>query len=138
MLHRVKKENDLHAGKWNGLGGKLENNESPLECAHREVKEECGLHTHALDFAGHLFFPGFDKEGNNWSVFVFRSHHFSGNQLTDSPEGELHWINENELLKLNLWEGDKYFLPLLLSKELFLGKFTYENKKLIQHELCKF
>jgi len=24
MLHRVKKENDYHEGKWNGQGGKLE------------------------------------------------------------------------------------------------------------------
>ena len=29
MIHRVKKENDMHAGKWNGLGGKLESGETP-------------------------------------------------------------------------------------------------------------
>jgi len=29
MLHRVKKENDYHRGKWNGLGGKFEPGESP-------------------------------------------------------------------------------------------------------------
>ena len=27
MLHRVKKENDMHEGKWNGLGGKNEDGE---------------------------------------------------------------------------------------------------------------
>jgi len=135
MLHRIKKENDLHEGKWNGLGGKLEDGESPLECAKREVKEESGLHTHFMNFAGHLFFPAFDKEGNNWSVFVFRSEDFSGIQLNECPEGELHWIKNCDLLNLNLWEGDKYFIPLLLSKDIFLGKFTYMNKKLIQHEL---
>ena len=31
MLHRVKKENDMHEGKWNGLGGKLEPGETPEE-----------------------------------------------------------------------------------------------------------
>ena len=35
MLHRVKKENDIHKDKWNGLGGKLEPGESPEECAIR-------------------------------------------------------------------------------------------------------
>jgi 8-oxo-dGTP diphosphatase len=24
MMHRIKKENDMHKGKWNGLGGKFE------------------------------------------------------------------------------------------------------------------
>ena len=43
MLHRVKKENDFHEGKWNGLGGKLEEGETPEECVIREVKEESGL-----------------------------------------------------------------------------------------------
>ncbi|MCK7526389.1 MAG: NUDIX domain-containing protein [Ignavibacteriales bacterium] len=43
MLHRVKKENDYHEGKWNGLGGKFEQGESPEECAVREIEEECGL-----------------------------------------------------------------------------------------------
>lgn len=43
MLHRVKKENDMHEGKWNGLGGKIEFGETPEENAIREIKEESGL-----------------------------------------------------------------------------------------------
>ena len=95
MLHRIKKENDIHEGKWNGLGGKLEGSESPEECAVREIKEESGYHINSLKFAGHLFFPEFDKHGNNWSVFVFTSDDFEGTQLEISSEGELHWIKKN-------------------------------------------
>ena len=40
MLHRIKKANDMHQGKWNGLGGKLNPGESPQECAVREIYEE--------------------------------------------------------------------------------------------------
>ncbi|HMX95423.1 MAG TPA: NUDIX domain-containing protein, partial [Elusimicrobiota bacterium] len=43
MMHRVKMKNDLHAGKWNGLGGKFLPGESPEECVIREVREESGL-----------------------------------------------------------------------------------------------
>ncbi|MBQ8994041.1 MAG: NUDIX domain-containing protein, partial [Turicibacter sp.] len=43
MLYRNKKENDVHEGKWNGLGGKLEKEETPLQCVLREVYEESGL-----------------------------------------------------------------------------------------------
>ena len=48
MIHRVKKLNDIHAGKWNGLGGKLEPGETPEECARREILEESGLQVVAL------------------------------------------------------------------------------------------
>ncbi len=43
MIHRTKKENDYHEGKWNGLGGKFEEGESPEDCAIREIREESGL-----------------------------------------------------------------------------------------------
>ena len=43
MLHRIKKQNDIHEGKWNGLGGKFEFGETPEECVIREVKEESGI-----------------------------------------------------------------------------------------------
>lgn len=32
MLNRNKKKNDLNEGKWIGIGGKFEGNESPEEC----------------------------------------------------------------------------------------------------------
>ena len=43
MLHRVKKHNDMNEGKWIGVGGHVESQESPEECLVREVKEETGL-----------------------------------------------------------------------------------------------
>lgn len=43
MLYRNKKENDPNEGKWIGIGGKLEANESIEECLLREVKEEVGI-----------------------------------------------------------------------------------------------
>ncbi len=39
---RNKKPNDVHEGKWIGVGGKLEAGESPEECVC-EAKEETGL-----------------------------------------------------------------------------------------------
>lgn len=40
MLHRIKKKNDVNEGKWIGVGGHFEADESPEECVLREVKEE--------------------------------------------------------------------------------------------------
>ena len=46
MLHRTKKKNDLNEGKWLGIGGKFEKDESPEECILREAEEETGLILH--------------------------------------------------------------------------------------------
>jgi 8-oxo-dGTP diphosphatase len=61
MVHRVKKQNDMHQGKWNGLGGKLEAGESPEQCAVREIAEESGLQVMDLELKGILTFPAFDE-----------------------------------------------------------------------------
>ena len=133
MLHRIKKENDMHEGKWNGLGGKLENGESPEECVIREVKEESGLEIKNPKLKGILTFPAFD--GNeDWYVFVFIAEEFKG-ELIDSPEGKLEWIDDDKLTQLNLWEGDKLFLEWLNEDKCFSGKFIYENGKLVSYEV---
>src|SRR5262245_32011978 len=111
MLHRIKKQGDMHAGKWNGLGGKLLPGETPEQCAIREVQEECGLTLIDPVLRGVLTFPAFSGE-EDWYVFVFVARHFRGT-LSDSAEGVLAWVDDAQLLDLNLWAGDKIFLTWL-------------------------
>ena len=73
MLHRIKKHNDINEGKWIGVGGHAEGQESPEECLLREVKEETGLDVRNAE-GGYLFTykrenPG---EGDNYFVDVYR------------------------------------------------------------------
>ena len=70
MVHRIKKANDIHQGKWNGLGGKLEPGETPEECAMREIFEESGLRAKNLKLKGFLTFPLFARD-EDWYAFVF-------------------------------------------------------------------
>ena len=133
MLHLIKKENDVHQGNWNGLGGKFEPGETPEECIIREVHEESGLVIHAPRLKGILTFPLFDGI-DDWTVFVFVAHHFEG-ALKDSPEGRLEWIDDECVRHLNLWEGDRIFLNWLDGDAFFSGKFVYKNKHLAAHSV---
>ena len=121
MLHRTKKKNDVHEGKWNGLGGKFETGETPEECAIREVKEESGLLMKNPRMHGFITFPMFDGK-KDWYVFLFTASKFEG-ELIDSHEGKLEWIPNEELLKLNLWEGDRIFILVIQEKFLVLSLF---------------
>ncbi len=133
MLHRVKKKNDYHEGKWNGLGGKFELGETPEECAIREIEEESGLIVKKLKLKGFITFPMFDEK-DDWYVFVFVVDKFEG-KLIDSPEGNLKWIPDKELLDINLWDGDKYFIPWLDSDKFFSAKFNYDGKEFVDYSV---
>ncbi len=133
MLHRVKKKNDIHKGKWNGLGGKIEPGETPEECVIREVKEESGLAIRNPKLCGLLTFPLFDG-ANDWIVFVYTARQFSGRRI-ECDEGHLEWIPDHKLLKLPLWEGDAHFLKWIEQKRFFSAKFIYRKKRLVNYKV---
>ena len=133
MLHRVKKENDMHKDKYNGLGGKFEPGESPEECVIREVFEESGLTITNPVLKGFITFPAFDSF-EDWYVFVFVAEEFSGEMIL-SAEGNLEWIDDDKIMSLNVWEGDKVFMPWLSGDKMFSAKFIYDNGGLVSHSV---
>ena len=132
MVHRNKKANDIHEGKWNGLGGKFETGETPEECVLREIFEESGLSIQNPKLCGLLMFPKF--RGNDWYVFVFTANEFSG-KLIDSPEGNLEWIPDEEILDLNLWESDHIFMPWIQAGKFFSAKFKYGGDTMLGYDV---
>jgi 8-oxo-dGTP diphosphatase len=133
MVQRTKRAGDIHFGKWNGLGGKFEPGETPEECARREIKEESGLDVEQLTWKGLLTFPGFAYD-EDWYAFVFTAIP-SGGELTEPEEGYLAWIDDNKLLELNLWEGDRHFLPWIDQPGFFSGKFNYKEGMFMDYEV---
>ncbi|HEU0294165.1 MAG TPA: 8-oxo-dGTP diphosphatase [Anaerolineales bacterium] len=132
MVYRNKKPNDIHEGKWNGLGGKFEAGETPEQCVIREVFEESGLSIHSPKMCGLLMFPNF--KGNDWYVFVFMATEFDG-ELTESPEGKLEWVPDGKIQGLNLWESDHIFMPWIQAEKFFSARFEYEGEMMRSYDV---
>lgn len=115
MVHRCRRNEDAHLGKYNGLGGKVEPGEDIVSCIRREIREESGLECVDLVLRGTISWPGFGKQGEDWFGFVFRIDRFTGTPWTENSDGPLEWVDIDRLETLPLWEGDRYFLPLVFA-----------------------
>src|SRR6185295_8003500 len=87
MIHRDRRPDDAHFGKYNGLGGKLHADEDVVACLRREIREEAGIECATVRLCGTISWPGFGQHGEDWFGFVFRIDHFTGVPLTDNTEG---------------------------------------------------
>src|SRR3990167_6602424 len=111
LICRMKREDDLHFGKYNGLGGKLEAGEDLETGMQRELFEEAGIRATASFLKGTINWPGFGKNGEDWFGFVFLVSEYTGTLLSENDEGKLGWHDLDSLMNLPLWEGDYLFLP---------------------------
>ena len=131
LVHRIARATDAHLGKYNGLGGKLERDEDVVAGMRREVREEAGIECDELTLAGTVSWPGFGKGGEDWFGFVFRVTRWSGTPFTANPEGPLVWVDREQVADLPLWDGDRYFLPMVLDPAAppFHGVMPYRDGK---------
>ena len=131
MLHRIKKAADVNADKWIGVGGRIEDKESPNDCVVREVKEETGVTLTKYRYRGLVTFVS-DKWQTEY-MHLFTATEYEGEIAFDAcDEGVLEWDDKKDVLSLNLWEGDKVFLDLLEKRDSFFSvKLVYEGDTLV-------
>ena len=137
MMHRVKKSGDCDRDKWIGIGGHMEDYESPFDCILREAKEETGLTLTDCAYRGIISFcsPQFETE----HMHLFSAHRFEGELRTDCEEGDLQWITSDRLMSLPMWEGDRIFLRLLpLPVPFFSLKLVYDAEGTLLHHDLRF
>ena len=116
-------------GLWEFPGGKVEANESLQDALRREIREEAGLECLSLRLRGTVSWPGFGKQGEDWFGFVFRVDRFRGEPFAENDDGPLEWVEVERVLELPLWEGDRFFLPLVFAADArqFHGVMPYRD-----------
>lgn len=131
LVHRTARKDDHHYGKYNGLGGKMESSEDIVSCLKREIYEEAGVDARKIILRGTINWKGFGGEGEDWFGFIFLIKEFAGTAHTENSEGDLLWKSLDELGSLPMWEGDRFFLPLIFDNDprVFHGYMPYEGNK---------
>ena len=117
MLYRNIDKSDGSLGKWLGVGGKLEPNESAEECFIREVLEETGITLSKEDILARGIVDFKSDKYDDERMYLYTANVTSDYFDPDCNEGELKWINKKDILTLNMWEGDHVFLQRLLSEK---------------------
>jgi 8-oxo-dGTP diphosphatase len=131
LIHRNRRPDDAHFGKYNGLGGKLDPGEDVVSGLCREVREESGLECLEPRLRGTISWPGFGKHGEDWFGFIFLVERWSGTPSPGNEEGSLEWVEVERIQDLPLWEGDRFFLPLVFGADprQFHGVMPYRDGK---------
>lgn len=128
----INKKQGLGKGLINGPGGHIELEETAVEAAKREVKEETGLTCGALEFKGMLHFQF--KDGTSIIGHVFIGNEAEGD-LQESEETSPFWCNDDEIPFDKMWEDDKLWLPRALKGEKFQGYFIVDGTSILSHKV---
>ena len=125
LLHRRVKAPNV--GRWVAPGGKLEWDESPLECAMREMREETGLTVEDPQLRG-IMTEVSPRADYQWLTFIFAATRFTGELAPPSGIGEFRWWRIAEVFEQDIPATDRVFFPrvLGLADPPFLLKFTYD------------
>ncbi|MGB3223192.1 MAG: 8-oxo-dGTP diphosphatase [Desulforhopalus sp.] len=131
LVHRNKRPEDQHLGKYNGLGGKMLPNEDIYQCLIREIYEEANIICDTAVLRGTINWTGFGPQGEDWFGFIYRIERFSGTPINSNEEGDLVWVDVADIMKLPMWEGDKFFLPMVFDDDprVFHGFMPYDNAR---------
>lgn len=143
MINRDARPDDDHYGKINGLGGKLEQDESAVGGIRREIREEAQLELTSVHLRGTITWSNFGPKREQWLAFVFLADGWTGTPPPSNEEGTLRWVPRAELVAacaptgghaedtpaLALWAGDRHFIPLVFDDDPrpFHGTMPYDG-----------
>ncbi|KAJ2558865.1 hypothetical protein EV175_000599 [Coemansia sp. RSA 1933] len=126
------KKRGMGVGLWNGFGGKVEHGETFDECAHRELKEECGLGAGTMEHVGVLFMKR--RDGSGMVICVYRAQKLTG-AIAESDEMEPRWFDVSDLPYDSAYKEARLWWPMMLSGKAFVGHFAFSNPDIIRYNI---
>lgn len=122
------KKRGFGAGKWNGVGGKVEQGESCEDAAIREAAEEIAVEIarEKLKRVGTIKFYFTDQDGWDQECSVYIVEQWRGDPQ-ESEEMKPHWYPIDEIPYTAMWVDDVHWLPRLLAGQEVDAEFYFDN-----------
>lgn len=121
------KKRGFGKGKYNGIGGKLENGETPDEAMLRECKEEIGVLPTNYEKVGYIFFEEYykgQKEQIGFHLYIATD--WEGT-ITESDEMKPQWFSIDKIPFDEMLPDDKYWMPLILQGKKIKAYFNFDE-----------
>jgi 8-oxo-dGTP pyrophosphatase MutT (NUDIX family) len=125
------KKRGFGMGRWNGVGGKVEEREESIEdAARREAKEEIFVTVDALDKVAELSFRFPHNPAWDQLVHVYFAHQWVG-EPKESEEMKPQWFPINEIPFEHMWPDDIFWLPNVLQGSRVRATFEFGEKDVV-------
>lgn len=119
------KKRGFGAGHWNGVGGKIEPDETIEGAAIRECQEEIGVTPTDLEkVATHDFI--FPEGTENIKAHTFITKSWEG-RPTETEEMAPKWFKLTDIPYTEMWDDDIVWLPLVLQGKKLQTNFTFDD-----------
>ena len=131
------KKRGFGAGKWNGVGGKLDAGETLEQALVRESIEEAGAKPLSWTAVGELDFVQDADTDDPWHMYVYAyiSDEWEG-EPAESEEMRPKWFHVEDIPYADMWDDDEFWLPYVLDGKKVVGEFTFDiDDKLLTHEV---
>lgn len=110
-------------------GGHVEKGESFTDAVIREVYEETGLKIYSPQLCGIKDWS--NDDGSRYMVLFYKTNKFEG-KLSSSDEGEVRWIDLDEMKQMHLAEGMDKMLEVFINENISEYFFYKENDEWIE------
>ena len=130
------KKRGFGQGKFNGVGGKLELNETPEMAMIREAQEEIYVTPTSYEKVGIMeFFEYFKGSKENIVFHLFTATDWDG-EPQESDEMKPQWFDIDKIPYDKMFEDDRYWMPYVLEGKKINGFFEFdENWKMLSHKI---
>lgn len=122
------KKRGFGVGKWNGVGGKLQDGETLKDAAVRETREEIAVDMKGDDLINVAIIDFYfeDKKEFNQQVHVFITEKWQGDPV-ESEEMKPEWYSYDALPFDRMWIDDSYWLPLVIAGKKIKAEFLFDE-----------